>query len=160
VKPFCPWLSVVLAGVSVFGCASKAPSPEQAGHPRRDGFVVTILIFSGRPNPTFVLDGSEWADKFRAKLGGRAIPTVGSSKRGTLGSYQGIRVESAGVGGVPMSFTAHHREIEIENDHTRTTVADDDASMQTLLLDEAVKRKVIGPRTRTALESTDRKGKE
>jgi len=119
------------------------PLPSTADS-RPEGLKVTILLFSGRPNPAFFLDDDASLAGLEKHLqAGRATEAV---KEGTvipsrLG-YSGIVVENvARLRTFPGRIAVYGNRIEVRNDSVK--FLSDNGELEAYLLREALRRKAI-----------------
>ena len=111
------------------GCTSlnTPPVPKQ-------GARVTILLYSGRPNPSFELnDTTQLAGLVAGLDAAKANPNFERKSviKSQLG-YAGITVLSAADGKVPMRFSVYRGDIEVQGEEKRF-LSDGGAIEQTLL---------------------------
>ncbi len=111
---------------------------------QEQGLKVTVLIFSGRPDPTFSLTRD---NEFQTVSSALEKAVENKSFRGEtvipsrLG-YKGILVENiSGVKGVPRSIAVRGRDIEIRNKHV--LFLRDNGELERYLLEEAMKKGAI-----------------
>lgn len=114
--------------------------PSQAQAPR--GLDVSLVVFSGRPDPQYQLQDAKLLDQLRAQLAaakpGKApdqgvIPAV-------LG-YRGIMfTNGVGVAGLPRTLAVFNGIIELDK---QQYVVDEGRKLERLLLDTALRQKAI-----------------
>ena len=135
----------------------------QAGG-EKEGLIITILLYSGRPNPTYVLESKEAMelkdllanarvnDKFEKTS---VIPSI-------LG-YNGIVADNKGnISGFPLGFAVYGGNIETmdkeKTGNQKQFLVDEDGKVEDFLLDQAMKKNVMGesisPRNPTAAAPT------
>lgn len=106
----------------------------------RNTVKVRVMIYSGRPDPEFVIPASQIAPFLKkarriAHKGDGIIPS-------TLG-YKGVLVENpAKAGGMPELFAIYNGEIEAGLKE-KIYYSDQNRSLEKFLVNEAVKRKAI-----------------
>ena len=131
------WCAALVAGIlSVIPAAAQ-----QSGAP---AITVSVLVFSGRPDPTFDLRPAEQA-KLVALL--KAAPTQESAGRETvipaILGYKGIVVENpTGIGEVPKRVEVFGGSIEVGVER-KEFFADPSNRVASFLLDLAIERGVI-----------------
>jgi hypothetical protein len=115
-----------------------------AGAQEGNAISVQVLLYSGRPDPTYVLEDVVLIDQVRslvtaatpaAAAAGPVIPSV-------LG-YKGIVVRNPGrAAGLPSRISVYKGRMEVIDGASRI-LADSGGALEKALLDEAVRRGVI-----------------
>ena len=101
---------------------------------------VRVLIYSGRPDPEFVIPASQ-IQTFMKKA--KRLQSKGESVIPARLGYKGILVENpAKVGGLPELLAIYDGKIEA-GEKEKTYFVDENRSLENFLLQEAVKRKAI-----------------
>jgi hypothetical protein len=134
------FLIVLLAGVTA--AATSVAAQDEA----KTGLKVTVLLYSGRPNPTFVLDDKASIDKVTQLLGkSNAIAeykrtTVVSSRLG----FNGVVVENLNksIAQFPASLAVNKGTMEVK-DGEKKFMTDEGRELENYLLSKAVEMKVI-----------------
>ncbi|HEY6004049.1 MAG TPA: hypothetical protein VIV57_14335 [Anaeromyxobacter sp.] len=128
------------------GCAGASASAPAAAAEARV-VRVTLLLYSGRPNPT--LDVEPAVAEARIRPGFAATKAVESARPGEtvvpskLG-YAGIVVENlANVPGLPRTFLVYRNRVEARDDGKVAIRAADDAALEDALVQLALERKAI-----------------
>jgi hypothetical protein len=109
------------------------------------GLTVTVLVYSGRQNPSYVLDDSDALKQLKALLdkaktnerfeGTTVIPSQ-------LG-YSGIIVSNESrVPALPFQIEIYKKDVAVKNEGKKFLI-DEGQAIETLLLDEAIKKGVI-----------------
>jgi len=109
-----------------------------------EGLKVEILIYSGRPNPTYVLKQKSQLDQAITfiKKGKKLKSMEKSIITPTLG-YRGIVVENKGkVAGLPERFAVYQGNVEVMG-KARANFTDGGRAFEKYLLKEAQRQKVI-----------------
>ena len=109
------------------------------------GITVRVLLFSGRPDPTYVLSDSQLIEKLKAELA--------EAKR--LDSYDRESVIPANIGykgilvsnpekraGLPVRFAVYKGTIELMDGQKRF-LEDKGGAIEKMLMDEAIRKGVI-----------------
>lgn len=122
---------------------------------------VTVLIFSGRPNPTYTLleDSAlalaELLENAEVNQGPYGTTTVPSA----LG-YNGIIVDNPSqLGGLPKRFFVHEENIELEapavlpDGSKEHLLTDQEKGIETFLLDKALENDAINEEMRNFIET-------
>ena len=133
-------ITILLAAhVSVFG------EPQGKEIEGKAGLKVTVLLFSGRPDPVYVLDDKETIEKIKILIRSAKVherfekPTVIPSILG----YKGIIVENQEkIAGIPALFAVYKGNIEVKNEAKKFLI-DEGRAIEDLLLSEAVRKGVI-----------------
>jgi len=136
-------VSALLLGA---GCAATS-TPKQGPQPAIQGLQVTVLVYSGRPNPSFVLEDSASLEHVRSALssatemrdfrGGTVLPSI-------LG-YNGVVVANPSrLAGLPASIAIHREKIEVHDGKTRFLT--DGGALEAWLIDRAREKKLLGER--------------
>lgn len=111
----------------------------------KKGIMVKILLFSGRPDPAYVLEDKNLINRLKtlitaAKVNEKfekntVIPSI-------LG-YKGIIVDNpAQFAGLPTRFAVYRGNIEIKNERKKFLM-DEGGAIENLLLNQAIEKKVI-----------------
>jgi hypothetical protein len=137
--------TAVIALIAFTGVTGSAQ--EEKG---KKGLQVTLLLYSGRPNPTYILEDKESIVKFKQLIGKTkahekfekttVIPSV-------LG-YNGIMVENLGmtVEQFPASMNIYKGNVEVKDDRKKF-MRDEGNEIEDFLLNKAMERKVIDEKT-------------
>ncbi len=109
------------------------------------GLKVTILLFSGRPDPTYMIDDKDTIGKIRTLIGSAKEhhkfekPTVIPSILG----YKGVIVDNqTKISDIPSFVAIYKGNIEVKNE-TKKFLIDEGGILENLLLNEAIKKGVI-----------------
>jgi hypothetical protein len=119
------------------------------------GLKVTILLFSGRPDPTYVIDNKDTIERIKTLIGSAKEhdkfekPTVIPSILG----YKGIIVDNqAKISGIPAFVAIYKGNIEVKNE-TKKFLIDEGSTLENLFLNEAIKRRVIDEKIMKRMKS-------
>jgi hypothetical protein len=111
----------------------------------KKGLKVTILLFSGRPDPTYIIDDKETIGKIRTLIGSAKkndkfeMPTVIPSILG----YKGIIVDNqTKISDIPNFVAIYKGNIEVKNE-TKKFLIDEGSTLENLFLNEGIKKGVI-----------------
>jgi len=113
---------------------------------KKTGLLVTIQAFSGRPNPTYLIEEkTEESESFIGMI--RAARVNDKFEKDTvipsILGYKGIVIESSGDIAEIAPFIAVYRgNIEVRN-KTKKFLVDEDGALENFLLNQALKRKAI-----------------
>ena len=121
----------------LLACASAGTAAQAASS--GDGLVVTVMIYSGRPNPSFTLDDAALIDQLRTAVASAAPKedVEGDTVVPSILGYNGVRVENrSGVEGVPRTLLLYDGAIEVHDGGTRF-LADPDRTLERSLVDQA-----------------------
>lgn len=133
------WQLAICLAATVMVLSPSSTMGEQTGNVK-----VTVLVFSGRPNPVFLIEENQLLGKIKSNLD-NASPNA-AFKRGTvipgrLG-YNGLIVEGPGnKAGFPATIKVYKNDIELQNEQVRFLI--DDGSMEKFLLQQAMEKKAI-----------------
>jgi hypothetical protein len=105
---------------------------------------VTVMLYSGRPDPTFVLDDEQLITRIKSAIAG-AERAEGSEKDviPSILGYKGIVVRSQSeAAGLPSRLSVARGRMAAVDGQTRVLV-DKDGAVEKLLLDEAIRKGAI-----------------
>jgi hypothetical protein len=129
----------------MFVLLSAVSSVAQTEEMSKDkGLKVTILLFSGRPNPVYLLEEEELIAEVKDLIGKAAVNK--DIKEGTvipsrLG-YSGILVENQGkIPELPPRLAIYKGNIELRDEQVK--YLKDEGTLENFLLDKAVEKEVI-----------------
>jgi hypothetical protein len=146
----------LLALLLTIGCAGPASGAPRAAEATPATVRVTVLLFSGRPNPNFDLAPAVALERLAPRLKAtRALDAAGGDPviPGVLG-YNGIVVENgAGVAGLPRVMIVYRDRVEVRDGKTSLRL-DAGRELETALLKLAQEQQVIDEK---ALEWIGRK---
>lgn len=112
------------------------------------GITVTVLLYSGRPDPTYDLDNEALITQIKASIAA-AEPASGPADQDVIPSilgYKGIRVQSrVPPPGFPSRIELFRGKMAVV-DGQRRVLIDKDGALEKALLDEAIRKKVIDDR--------------
>jgi len=136
----------LIPAAAVLALALLACGSQLAAQGAEDQAVtVTVLIYSGRPNPTATLD-----DATVERLGEllAAAPTVEATDPGTVFpsklGYNGVAVDNpSGRGGLPRRLAAYGGTIEVGEGRARRFQRDEGGAIESLLIDAAAEAKAL-----------------
>lgn len=111
-----------------------------------EGLQVTILIFSGRPNPTFILTDKAILTQLKTLF--KTIPVNDKFRATTIVpsilGYNGILVEAQGkISKLPNRFLVYKENIEIEGIQQKKILLDNDHVVEDLLLNYALEQEIL-----------------
>jgi hypothetical protein len=119
--------------------------PHGMAQPDKEGLKVTVLLFSGRPDPEYRLAGSDMLERLKTSLGAAREqasfdkPTVIPAILG----YKGILVDNdAGLPGIPARFAVYRGMIEVQGEKTKF-LSDEGGALESFLLNQAIARGAI-----------------
>lgn len=134
---------VLLAGLACASVQTPAEAQETSG-----GVEVTVLIYSGRPNPSFTLSDPSAIDRLRRALAG-ARPAEADDRGTVLPSilgYQGVKIENrGGEAGLPRLVLAYRGAVEARNGGVRF-LEDPGREIENLVVAEARERDLLDDR--------------
>ncbi|MBI5042519.1 MAG: hypothetical protein HZC10_01515 [Nitrospirae bacterium] len=137
------WIAMIIIAISVMtlsGVISEAQDKEI-----KKGLKVTILLFSGRPDPTYLLEDKDAIERLKilitaAKVNEKfekttVIPSI-------LG-YKGIIVDNqTKVPAIPAHLAVYKGNIEVKNERKKILI-DEGGAIEDLLLKQAIEKGVI-----------------
>jgi hypothetical protein len=139
----------LLALLITAGCAGPAAGAPTATDAMPRTVRVTLLLFSGRPNPSFDLSPTIAAERLVAGLEAtKALETAAGETAipGVLG-YNGIVVENgANVRGLPQVMVVYRERVEVRDGRTSLRL-DAGRQLETALLKLAVEQRAIEEKT-------------
>jgi hypothetical protein len=121
-----------------------------------DGVVVRILIFSGRPDPTYVIDDeAQIAGVRRAVAGAAANPDFrGETVLLSALGYKGILVRNlVGAEGLPQEILVKGSDVELRSGGAKAEFRRDEGQLEKLLLDIGREKRVVDDDLLTAFGS-------
>lgn len=131
-------LGALALSLAFLACASTnaAAQTETAGGPK-----VTVLIYSGRPNPSFNLASTQ-VERLRQLLAAaRQDAGEGQSVLPSVLGYNGILIESRGSG-LPSAIAVYRNRIEIREGTAKRFVTDG-GELEEFLLSAATEAKAL-----------------
>lgn len=138
-----------LAILLLAACAGAVASAQPAAEAPKRAVRVTLLLFSGRPNPTFDLDPAEAAARLAPGLAEtKALEAAAgeSASPGVLG-YNGIVVENgADARGLPRVLVVYRDRVEVRDGKT-TLRRDEGRQLEGTLIKLALEHKAIDEKT-------------
>jgi len=140
VRALIPTAAVLALTLLACGSSLSAQGAEE-----EQAVTLTVLIYSGRPNPTATLD-----DATVGRLGEllAAAPTVEATDRGTVFpsrlGYNGVAVDNpAGRGGLPRRLAAYGGTIEVGEGRARRFQRDEGGAIESLLIEAAARAQAL-----------------
>lgn len=109
------------------------------------GLRVTVLIYSGRQNPSYLLDDSNVVKQLNALLGKAKSNERfdGATVIPSMLGYSGIIVSNESrVPGLPAQIEVYKKDVGVRNEGKKFLI-DEGQAIETLLLDEAIKKGAI-----------------
>ena len=145
------WMFVLVLALPLLAVACSSGSVEDSAHSQEGESgdpVVTVLIYSGRPNPTFNL-GPVAAEGLSALVG--SAERLDSYHKDTVMpsilGYNGFLVENrSGQGVLPRRLVVYQGAIEIRNGETRFS-SDSARGLEHFLLEQAMAADVLDERS-------------
>ena len=127
-----------------------------------NGLKVTVLIFSGRPDPSYVIDDAASLDRVKKTL--EAARKTKFDKQTVIPSilgYKGILVENSGrIPGIPPRFAVYQGTIEAGGTEDKKFLADEGKALEDYLLSQAIERKVIDEKIVKRMKSGESRPKD
>jgi hypothetical protein len=133
-------LTALMMVLALAACASKSDGAAEGDRPQ-----VTVLIYSGRPNPTFTLT-AEQTERLRQLLAA-AQPDPefrGESVLPSILGYNGLLVQG-GTGGLPAALAVYGGRVEVHDreDKEGKRFLSDGGALETFLLDAAARSQAL-----------------
>jgi hypothetical protein len=139
-------------GLAAAGAASEKPAGST-------GLTVQVLIYSGRPDPIFVIRDSAGIGQLKQLLD-QATPAAAPTDRGesvlpSILGYKGILVENpGGLGGLPRELAVYKQKVQARDGARRLFT--DSGAIEGFLIEEAIKSKVLDDKAVELLRSARR----
>lgn len=140
------WILVLLITIWFMlgsGIIGKAHSEEMSLE--KTSLKVTILIYSGRPNPTYLLEDKSAMNRLKV-LVNEAKPNERFEKATVIPSilgYNGITIDNpAKIPGFPAHIAVYRGNIEAQDENKRFLI-DEGGAIESLLIDQALEKGVI-----------------
>lgn len=148
------WVSSNLSVVAVCCCLAACASGSAVAADQDAPLQVSILIYSGRPNPVFALTAAQMERVRQLVDSARPDPEFGGqSVLPSILGYNGVVIRNPRLeGGLPQSLAAYGGRIEVSQGEGRRIVADGGA-LETFLLDLAAENRALDAEQRRAIES-------
>lgn len=135
--------TALFAIILVGGLAAVGYSQTQ-GATEAKGLKVTVLLFSGRPDPNFVIDDAASLDQIKKIFEtSKETKYEKSTVIPSILGYKGISVQNTGtIAGLPESFAVYKGTIEVGTKEKKF-FTDEGNALEKLLFDKAIERGVI-----------------
>jgi hypothetical protein len=140
-KLFGTWLGVLLSGTFFSAGAHGQLAMAQEGK----GITVRVLLYSGKPDPSYVLEEGVLTSEIKAMIARAEVVSVpaGESVIPAILGYKGIVVQNPGrAAGLPSRISVYKERMEVI-DETKRTLVDRSGALEKTLLDEAIRRGLI-----------------
>ena len=148
------WVCSNLTVLSLCCCLAACASGSAVAADEDAPLQASILIYSGRPNPSFALTAAQ-IERVR-QLVDAARPDPEFRDQSVLPSilgYNGVAIRNPRAeGGLPRSLAAYGGRIEVNDGEGKRIVADGGA-LETFLLDLAAENKALDAEQRRAIEA-------
>lgn len=142
------WVASILALGLMAGCAGGNASAQAPAAAEARTVRVTLLLFSGRPNPTFDLEPGVAAERLKPGLDATKAVEAAAGETvvpGTLG-YNGIVVENlANVAGLPRTMIVFRDRVEVRDG--KASIRAGARDLEDTLVKLALERKAIDEKT-------------
>ena len=148
------WLSANLSVLSLCCCLAACASGSAVAANEDAPLQVSVLIYSGRPNPAFALTAAQMERVRQLVDAARADPEFRyQSVLPSILGYNGVVIHNPRRdGGLPQSLATYGGRIEVNDGEGKRIVADGGA-LETFLLDLAAENKALDAEQRRAIES-------
>lgn len=138
----------------VFICFTSSIQAGEMGADKK-GLKVTILLFSGRLDPTYVLEDRDVIDQLKTLLD-KAPVNEKIEKRTVIPSilgYNGILVDNQGrISGFPSRLAVYKGNIEVKDERKKFLI-DEGGAVENLLIHQALRQGVIDEKALKFIES-------
>lgn len=125
--------------------AAGGPDHDGIAMAQGKGLIVRVLLFSGRPDPTYELADPQMIEKLKAGIAG-AKRLDGFDKVSVIPAnigYKGILVDNTEKReGIPARFAVYKGNMELMDGQKRFA-EDKGGAIETMLMDEAIRRGLI-----------------
>lgn len=141
---FIKFIIVVLITTASFAQAASLGSENGEG----TGLNVTIFVFSGHTNPTYLLSGdsiTQLVELFKTVQ--TESPPQGEMALPPMLEYNGILIDNPkNLGELPNRFRIFRERIEMESEENKQILTDSDKTVEKFLLKKALEKNVIDER--------------
>ena len=129
---------ILIGGFAAVGY-SQTPGATEA-----KGLKVTVLLFSGRPDPNYVIDDAASLDQVKKIFEtSKETKYEKSTVIPSILGYKGISVQNTGnVAGIPQNFAVYKGTIEVGTKEKKF-FTDEGNALEKFLFDKAIERGVI-----------------
>jgi hypothetical protein len=139
-------ISFVVFGLLLTGAfLAGTLGDEGVAFAQEKGITVRVLLYSGRPDPTYMLEDSQMIGKLKKLVSG-AKRLERFDKKSVIPvniGYKGILVlNPGGEAGLPVQFAVYKGAMEVKDEKT-LFFEDTGGEIEKMLFDEAVKRNLI-----------------
>ena len=139
------WVSILVITMLLVSLSLVFSEIKEKGMGEKKGLEVTILLFSGRPNPTYLLEDKNVLDQLKELLD-KAKTNERFEKTTVITSilgYNGIVVDNpAKIHGLPARIAVHKGNIEVKNESKKFLI-DENKAIENLLIEQALEKGVI-----------------
>ncbi|HEX6862005.1 MAG TPA: hypothetical protein VF414_04265 [Thermoanaerobaculia bacterium] len=142
------FMSLALIVLTLAACASGSAA-------QGNGIQVTVLLYSGRPNPTFTLT-AEQADHVRQLVAAAQPDSRGGSVLPSILGYNGLLVRGGDAGG--QDLAVYDGRIEVQDREGKRVVSDGGA-LESFLLEAATESKALDAEQLRAIQASRDKQK-
>ena len=141
--------------LSIFAACSHAAPTTITPPPDVGPIRITLLLFSGRPNPVFGVQAAFFATQIQPALTkASAMPASAAEMPAPKGlGYGGIQVENAGrIPDLPSELFVYHERIERGSPGKFDYLMDGSRTLEAVLLREALAQRIIDSNVLEAIE--------
>jgi hypothetical protein len=140
------WLSISVITMVLMILTAVSGNAQEMGEGK--GLKVTILLYSGRPDPTYIVNDKETIEQLRTLISA-AKPNEKFEKYTVIPSilgYRGIIVDNpTKISGIPVFVAVYKGNMEVK-DEGRRFLIDEGSVVENLLLKTAIEKRVIEER--------------
>lgn len=126
------FMSLALIVLTLAACASGSAA-------QGNGVEVTVLLYSGRPNPTFTLT-AEQAERVRQLVAAAQPDSRGGSVLPSILGYNGLLVRGGAAGGQDLAVYGGRIEVQ---DREGKRIVSDGGALESFLLEAAAQGKAL-----------------
>jgi hypothetical protein len=137
-------MHIALFAIMLIGGLVAVANSQTQGAAEMKGLKVTVFLFSGRPDPSYVIDDAASLDQIK-KIFETSKETrfEKSTVIPSILGYKGIAAENTGnIPGIPQNFAVYKGTIEVGTKEKKF-LTDEGNALEKLLFDKAVERGVI-----------------
>jgi hypothetical protein len=137
-------MHTALIAIILIGALIAVANSQTQGDAGMKGLKVTVLLFSGRPDPSYVIDDAASLDQVKKIFEtSKETKFEKSTVIPSILGYKGISVKNMGnIPGIPESFAVYKGTIEV-GAKEKKFFTDEGNALEKLLFDKAIERGVI-----------------
>ena len=140
-----PYIRAILLSILLIAIMTISLIHAQQTEGKKAGLLVTFLIYSGRPNPSLVIENSDQINEIKKIIDKAEVNRKFKNKTVLLSilGYNGIVVENRSkVSGLPPSLAVYGENIELNFDQIQFR-KDKEEALENYLLNRGLEKKII-----------------